>query len=66
MHCAVYSVSLDAAAGTAGGGYEMTLQKAIKLLEAEYEKAKNLSFVRNKLAYALYQVWRIADREDMP
>ena len=44
----------------------MTLQKAIKLLEAEYEKAKNLSFVRNKLAYALYQVWRIADREDKP
>lgn len=41
----------------------MTLNKAKKLLEEEYEKAKNLKFVYNPMAYALYQVWRKADRE---
>lgn len=39
----------------------MTLDKAIRLLEAEYERAKELAFVRNPIAYALYQVWKIAD-----
>lgn len=41
----------------------MTLQKAIELLEAEYEKAKNIPFVRNPVAYALYKVWRMADEK---
>ena len=41
----------------------MTLEKAIKLLEKEYERARGLVFVRNPLAYALYQVWRLADKE---
>ena len=41
----------------------MTLNKAKKLLEEEYEKAKKLEFVHNPMAYALYQVWRKADRE---
>ena len=41
----------------------MTLDKAKKLLEEEYEKAKKLEFVYNPTAYALYQVWRKADRE---
>ena len=41
----------------------MTLEKAIKLLEREYERAKNLDFVRNPLAYALYHVWKVADHE---
>ena len=41
----------------------MTLQKAIELLEAEYEKAKNIPFVRNPLSYSLYQVWRMADEK---
>ena len=39
----------------------MTLQKAIKLLEVEYEKAKKLEWIHNPLAYALYQVWKKAD-----
>jgi len=39
----------------------MTLKKAIRLLEEEYERAKRMDFVRNPLAYALYQVWRKAD-----
>ena len=41
----------------------MTLDKAKKLLEKEYEKAKKLEFVKNPMAYALYQVWKKADRE---
>ncbi len=39
----------------------MTLKKAIKLLEEEYEKAKKLSWVSKPLAYALYKVWKRAD-----
>ena len=41
----------------------MTLEKAILLLEKEYEIAKNLPFARNPVAYALYQVWRMADEK---
>ena len=41
----------------------MTLNKAKKLLEQEYENAKKLEFVQNPMAYALYQVWKKADRE---
>jgi hypothetical protein len=39
----------------------MTLKKAINLLEEEYERAKKLEWVRNPLAWALYQVWKKAD-----
>lgn len=42
----------------------MTLETAIKLLEQEYERAKGLPFVRNPLAYALYQMWKVADRQE--
>lgn len=41
----------------------MTLEKAIKMLKDEYEWAKTKSWIRNPLAYALYQVWKAADRE---
>lgn len=41
----------------------MTLEKAVNLLIAEYEKALRLEFVRNPLAYALYHVWKMADRK---
>lgn len=40
----------------------MTLDRAIKLLEAEYEKAKKLEWVHNPIAYALYKVWKLADK----
>ena len=40
----------------------MTIEEAIKLLESEYERAKRLDFVTNPIAYALYQVWKKADR----
>lgn len=39
----------------------MTLQKALKLVETEYERAKKLEWVHNPLAYALFKVWRMAD-----
>lgn len=41
----------------------MTLDKAIKLLETEYEKAKELEWVKNPLAYALYKVWKMVDKK---
>ncbi len=41
----------------------MTLEQAIDMLKAEYERAKKLEFVINPLAYALYQVWKKADRK---
>lgn len=40
----------------------MEIEAAIKKLRTEYERAKNLEFVRNPLAYALFQVWRLADK----
>ena len=42
----------------------MTLEKAIKLLEEEYARAQKLQFVRNPLAYALYQTWKKVDAAD--
>lgn len=40
----------------------MRLETAIKLLTEEYEKAKGLKHIYNPIAYALYQVWKEADR----
>lgn len=42
----------------------MTIDTAIKLLKAEYEKAKLLKFVNNPTAYALYQTWKRVDGHD--
>ena len=39
----------------------MKIDKAKRLLQAEYEKAKKLEWVHNPVAYALYQVWKMAD-----
>lgn len=41
----------------------MTIKEAHKLLDKCFEKASHLAFVRNPIAYALYQVWKQADRE---
>lgn len=41
----------------------MDINKAIQMLEAEYEKAKQLEYVKNPLAYALYRVWKVADKK---
>lgn len=40
------------------------LEKAIKELTKQYERAKKLEFVRNKIAYAFYQTWRIFDERE--
>lgn len=39
----------------------MKLEKAIKMLNTEYERALNLEYVRNPLAWALHRVWKMAD-----
>lgn len=41
----------------------MTIQKALKMVEKEYERAKGIAYIRNPLAWSLYQVWKIADAE---
>lgn len=41
----------------------MTLEEAKTLLEINYEKATKLAYVTNPLAFALYRVWKKADRE---
>lgn len=42
----------------------MTLEKAKKMLEEEYEWAKKLEWVERPLAYALYHTWRRAEIEE--
>lgn len=39
----------------------MKIETAVKRLQEEYEKAKSLEFVLDPVAYALYQVWKMAD-----
>ena len=41
----------------------MTLENAIELIKTEYEKATDSNYVYNPLAYALYQVWKKADKD---
>lgn len=43
----------------------MKLAKAIRRLKAEYERAKQLDYVRDPVAFALYSVWKEADHEAM-
>lgn len=42
--------------------YMNKLDKAIEILKAEYERALSLDYVRNKIAYALYQTWKKFDK----
>lgn len=44
----------------------MSIDEAIIDLEQFYEEAKNREFIRNPLAWALYQTWKKADREKHP
>ena len=37
------------------------LRPAVRLLHKEYERAKKSPFVRNPLAYALYQTWKAVE-----
>ena len=41
----------------------MKIETAINKIQKEYERTKNLEFVRNPMAYALYQVWKEADKD---
>ena len=41
----------------------MTLDRAINLVAVKYEQAKKLDYIRNPLAYALYKVWKMADKD---
>lgn len=41
----------------------MTPEEAKKLIDEEYERAKKLDYVRDPLAFALYSVWKKADKE---
>lgn len=41
----------------------VTLQKVYRMLDAEYERAKQRTFVRNPLAWALYRVWKAVDAD---
>lgn len=40
----------------------MKIETAIKKVKEEYERAVNLEFVRDPVAYALYQVWKESDK----
>ena len=39
------------------------LLETVDQLNEQYKKAAQLSFVRDPLAYALYQVWRAAEKK---
>ena len=37
------------------------LDKAIKFLREQYERAQRIEYIHNPLAWALYQTWRHVD-----
>ena len=41
----------------------MTIDEAIDLLKIQYAKAKTIPWVKTPLAYALYKVWKVADKK---
>ena len=41
----------------------MTIDKAIEILRANYERALNMQFVTKPIAWALYYTWRTVDSE---
>lgn len=43
---------------------QMTLERAIERLREQYERAEKLEYVHNKVAWALYQVWKEADSNE--
>ena len=42
----------------------MTLHKAIKLLQEKFFWAREQRWIRKPMAWALYEVWKMADREE--
>ncbi len=45
-----------------GGRIMRELNSAIKILTSEYEKAKKNGWIKNPIAYALFQTWKIFDK----
>ncbi len=41
----------------------LTLEDAIDMLKKEYERARNMEYVRKPLAWALFQVWKKVDKQ---
>ena len=41
----------------------MRIEDALNLVQKEYEKSKDLEFVRDPVAYSLYKVWKLADAD---
>jgi hypothetical protein len=41
-----------------------SLQDIYKLIEIEYDKAKQCEYIRKPLAYALHEVWRRVDKRE--
>ena len=39
----------------------MSIEEAIRLLRAQYEKDKQCAWIYNPVAHALYEVWKKAD-----
>lgn len=39
----------------------MSLEDAIELIRSKYEDNKDKKWVKNPVAYTLYEVWRISD-----
>jgi hypothetical protein len=44
-------------------GKESRMERVHRLVEEEYEKALECRWISRKLAYAIYQVWKIIDSE---
>ena len=38
--------------------------EAVMIFHKEYEKAKQLEYVRKPIAYAMYNAWEIVDRRE--
>ena len=41
----------------------MTIEDAISLIRAKYEENMTKKWIRNPVAYTLYEVWKIVDSE---
>lgn len=43
----------------------ITIEQAIAMVKEEYEKNKDKPYIFKPVAYALYQVWKKADRQEV-
>lgn len=43
----------------------MSIEDAIDLIRSKYEDNKGKKWVRNPVAYTLYEVWRITDSKEV-